>query len=488
MSAGRTAMAQMLASRMAALAAMMVGFAILGRLLEPEDFGHFAIAAAAFQALKTLANFGLRQYIIRSEGDLDPAVLASASGISLAIAALGCAGFWACFWFAGGGIISGAVAHALVPLGLALLMGPLILGTEVQLQRALAFRLPAYAGMVASVAEISTAILMALAGFGATALALGLLASEVASSVVLLAFGGVDRRAAFRLRLGDITQYARFGSRLIAINLIPNMITLLLVSMLGALAGPAATGLYNRSKVILDLLDRTIFEGIGPVILPMISGALRSGMPPHRVLATKLDYLTVLCWPVMAMIGLLAEPLVLVLLGDQWQAAVPAVRLLALGGLALPLTKMSVKFFTAIDALDVYLRIQIVFQAVTLVLGVAGAFISLEAFCAAISLGLISRACCIGLWLHRRYPGDDGAVALAFGRGAAVTAATLAAPVLIVASTGLDGIELLAVAAALAALCWAVSLALLHHPLMRDLAAMIVQPTRRAAGRLGLFR
>ncbi len=484
MSAGRTALTQMLVSRLVALAAMTVGFAVLGRLLSPADFGYFAIAAAAFQAVKGLANFGLRQYIIRSEEELDPTTLSSAAGLSLAIAAAGCIAFLAAPWIPGG-LIAPQIAWALAPLGVALLAGPLILGVEVQLQKAMAFRLPAYAAIAASMSEIAVAIGMALCGLGVSSLALGLMTSEIVSALVLVLFAPVAYRTIPRMRRGDkVGIYLGFGGRLTLINLLPNLVALVLVSCLGALAGPAATGLYNRSKTVLDLLDRIVFDGVGPVILPMISGALRDGIPPQRVLAMKLDYLSVLCWPALAMIALLAEPLVLLMLGNQWLSAVPAVRLLALSGVALPLTKMSVKFFTAIDALDAYLQIQIVFQIVTLAAGIAGAALSLEMFCAAISLALIFKAACIGIWLHRHFPPENGEVAAAFGRGGVVTCAAVVPAGLLLGTGAIEGIELLLAGGVAAVLGWAAALLVLGHPLLDDLRQVVVLPWRRVAGRL----
>ena len=373
------------------------------------------------------------------------------------------------------------MADALVPLGLALLAAPAILGTEVQLQRALAFRLPAAAAVLAALAEVGTAIALALAGFGSLALAIGILASEVVTAASLLTLGGRVNRTMPRFEVAGFRPYLGFGSRLSAINLLPNLVLLLLISALGALAGAAAVGLYNRAKTILDLLDRIILEAAGPVILPMMSAALRNGLSPHRVLVAKLDYMTALCWPALALIGLLSEPLVMVLLGPQWDAAVPALRILAVSGLALPFTKMSVKFFTAIDALDVYLRIQVAFQAVMLGLGIAAAAVSLEAFCAAVTAALIFKAAWIGGWLHLRFSSGEGRLMPALARGGALTAATVAMPGLLVAAGGLGATSLLLAAVPAAGLSWLAALAATRHPLARDLQAVLFAPVVRMA-------
>lgn len=480
MTAARAALVQMLGARLVALAATMVGFAVLARLLTPEDFGNFAIAIAAFQVAKNLTAFGLRQYLVSSARAADEGDLATAAGLSSAIAVAGCLLFVLASAL-GGGALSEPIAAALLPLGLALLARPLILGTEVQLQRAMSFRLQAGAAVLATLAETAAAIVLAVAGFGTVALATGILASEVLTAVVLLAFGGRENRTwPRRFARSDLRIYFGFGSRLSTINLLPSLVNMLLISALSGFAGPAVTGFYNRAKSVPDLLDRIIFEGVSPVILPMLSGALRNGMPLSRVLAIKLDYMAALCWPALALIGILAEPLILVLLGPQWDAAVPALRILALSGLALPFTKMSVKLFTAIGALDAYLRIQVAFHAVALVMGVLAAMVSLEAFCAAITLALIFKAAAISLWLQRRH-GGESTVLPPLARGAALTAATVALPALLVMASGLGPLPLLLAALPLAGLVWLAGLFALRHPLAEDLRAIAAVPARRMA-------
>ncbi len=334
------------------------------------------------------------------------------------------------------------------------------------------FSLPARAAVFSTVAEVATAIALAAAGYGVLALALGTLASQLVLGFVLLAFGRVVERPWPRFTLRGVAALGAFGSRLTTINVLPSVVDIVLVPTLGFFAGPVATGLFNRSQVISNLLDRTVLEGIDPVILPAVSGALRSGVPPGVVLATKLDYLTVICWPAFAMIVLFADPIVALLLGSQWGAAVPAVRILAIGGFALPLTKMSVKFFTAVDALDSYLRIQAAHQIIRLVLGIAGAMISLEAFCAGISAGLVIKALLILVSLHRRLGGPVDAHRRALRRGLAITTMSVAAPAVVLALADIGPVGLLAAAAVSGFVGWLAALWLLDHPLLRDARTM----------------
>ena len=152
--------------------------------------------------------------------------------------------------------------------------------------------------------------------------------------------------------------------------------------------------------------------------------------------------------------------------------AVPAVQILAISGIALPVVKLSVKMFTALDALDAYLRIQIVTQVLSLGLAVVGAAISLEAFCAAVSLSALVKGAWIWLWLNAHAGGTSGAVRRAAGRGAIVTVGTLCPPAALLVWGGLGQTALVIAGVASAVLAWTAMLTLTRHPLARDLLAL----------------
>lgn len=458
----------MLSARAVALAVSLVAFFALARLLQPDAFGYFAVAMAIGEAARTLGNFGLRQRIVSAPENLSPEELAEATGLSLAITAA-----LAGLLVVGSLLLRGApvpapLADALIPIGLATLVGPIILNAEASLQRRLAFGIQAHAAVVSTLADATCAIAFAWAGGGALALGLGVLAGRVGLAAVLL-WSSPDLLRRPRFTRASFRRFAAFGGRLTTINLLPRLADLVLMSALGAVAGAFATGIYNRARTIFGLLDRTILEGIAPVVLPAVSASLRSGRTPGAVLATKLSLLAALCWPGFAMIFLLADPLVRVLLGPGWDAAVMPVQILAAGGVAVPFTRMSIKLFTAIDALRDFLVIQTSYQSARAVLGVAAAFVSLEAFCAAMSISLVLNAVHISLVLRHRLGETPASALRAVCTAGPLTAATLALPVLIVSIGQLTAVGTLAASLAGGAVGWLAALFLLDHPLADDL-------------------
>ncbi len=462
----RTALIRMLVSRAVALVIMTAGFAVLGRLVAPAAFGHFALALAIFTLAESVVQFGLRQYLIRSETEVSRATVENAAGLSLALAAGAATLGLAAAATSLGGLLPHPVAAALVPLSLALLVGPFVLGTEALLHRSLRFGLVSVAEVARVAIDAAVSIALALAGFGAVAMASGVLASRIGVAVLLLACGGRENRA--RPRIGAWRGFAGFGGRLTAIQILPVATDLAMVSILSAVQGAAALGLFNRARTIHRILDRALFEGIGPVILPAMSDALRQGISPRRLYLLQVEYLAAICWPGFALIALLAGPLVAVLLGPQWDAAVPAVQVLALMGLTLPFTKMSQRFFVAMDETGAFLRLQFLEDAVRLPLAALGALVSLPAFAAAFVVANAVKAAAIARHVGRRHGGVGPDLLRPARTAAAMTLATLAGPALVLAA-GLGPLPTLALALGLGGAGWLASAAAFGHPMIGEM-------------------
>jgi O-antigen/teichoic acid export membrane protein len=469
--AARRAVLQLGVARLASLLLMFVGITVLARLLDPADFGTFALAMAICAVARTVAEAGFLQDAIRRPSPMPAGTLALAAllsfGLAVAMAAL-LIGMEA--WLPAG-LLPGPLREALVPIALVLPVGGLILQREARLHREVAFDAPARAGVVGVAGEVCTGIALAWAGLGVMALAWGHAAGVVlrAGALMLLSEG----LRPVRPKLGEAAALAGFGLRMTAVSLLPKLADLALVTALSGIAGAAVTGLFNRAQRVCQILDDVVFEGLRPLMLPVISAALRDGMSPDRVVAAKHDYLMPIALAGFGGTALLAGPLVAALLGPGWEAAVDPVRILALAGLAMPVNKMALKLFTAMGRLDDYARIQNLHLLLRVALGVAGAALSLEAVCLAILASSYLKAGLILRWERRHAGAPLRLFARCAARGAGVTAATLAGPLLLLWTTALPAPLLLAGALGLAVPVWLLCLRLLGHPLAGEIGATL---------------
>ena len=383
----RTAVLQMGAARIVSLLAAAGALLILARLLPPSVFGVFAIIAAVVALLEEACAFGLRHYLVR-EKNLADGSYAQAAGLCAALCVLVTL-VVAAGLFAAAPLLTVTQRDAGLLALLALAALPLALPIEAALQREMRFGLLASASALRAALEAGIAIILALTGAGLLALVVGLVAGRAGGTLLLLAAG---RRLAVLPSLAGWRRFGRFGGQVTTASLLPQIVTVLTdVTVAGAL-GAATLGLFDRARRIAGLLDQVVMEGLKPIALPAITRALADGMPRARLYGLKVEILAGLCWPVFAGIAVFSEPLVRVMLGEQWMAAVPALRILALSGLLLPFMRMAMKFFIAIGAEATYLRIQATAQAVQAALIVIAAFVSLEAVCVAVLLGRFAKA------------------------------------------------------------------------------------------------
>jgi O-antigen/teichoic acid export membrane protein len=456
------ALASMAGARLLAILAMAVGFIVLSRLLPPSDFGVYALAYAGFGAARVLAEFGMREYAIRHERALTRRSFGAATALSAGMAAFG-ALLLVTVPALLGDVLPDGLHLALVPMALALFVEPLILSREARLHRSIAFDVPAAAAVTGVVADVATAIALALNGFGVMALAWGMFAGQLARGVTIVLF--TPRPRLGRPARAEFAPLLRFGGRQAGLHLLPQLTELLMLTSLTAGGGAAVTGFYNRARKVTRLLDETLMEGIAPAILPAFSDILRSGGSPADLVAGKTCRLLPVVVPGFLGIALLAEPLVAVLLGPGWDETVPAIQLLAIGGLAGPFTMMAFKAFTAYDRVDAFARIQTITLATQLVLASAAAFVSLTAFCAAIAASRWLKAGLILRWQSRHLGLDENARTMRLSSALAITAGTLAGPAMLTHLVELPPLALLGASGSLALAGWLVTLWLTRHPL-----------------------
>ena len=463
----------MLLARLGALAIGVLAFAATGRLIAASEFGHFAFALAAWQALLSLSEFGLRNYIIR-EKEIGTGCIGSAMGLSLTLSAA-CAAALALAALAAreAGLADPAAAAAALILAPALV--PAAMGTVAEgvLQRDLDFRLIWRITVARAAVDAAMAVGLALMGFGAAALAWGVLASHLLATGILVA--GSGHAAELRPRRAGWRRFVPFGLRSSGTSALPSAAGFLLVAVLSALQGAAAVGLYNRALTIHQIFSRTFVEGLRPVVLPAITHGLAAGMTPAEVHGRKMDYLAAVSWPVFALIALLADEIVRVLLGPGWEGAVPVVRILALMGLTLPVNVMSFKTFVATGQEAAYLRITAWQMLTALALGLAGASVSLEAFCAASVAASWVKAANILHASHRLFGPARPALAAIALRGAMAAGAALAGPALLLYARqeqigpALSGLGLLVPCAGLALAGWLAALVAMRHGVVREM-------------------
>jgi O-antigen/teichoic acid export membrane protein len=95
----------------------------------------------------------------------------------------------------------------------------------------------------------------------------------------------------------------------------------------------SAVGLYNRANVTAGIPDKIVLTSVLSVAFPALAAEVRRGRSLKEPYLRALSLITVLYWPALVLLAILAQPVVLVLLGQQWLAVTPLLQVIAIAAL-----------------------------------------------------------------------------------------------------------------------------------------------------------
>lgn len=334
----RTAAIWALVSQYASFALQFATSVILARwFITPEQLGQFSIAFAAISLIAFLQDFGVTRYI-NGERDLTPQKLQTAFTISvlfaLGVAVVALASAW--------GITAFYRDAGLLPIALVIaasyLMVPLAIVPQATCQRRMDYKSNTMIEVGSSIANAITAMVLAVKGHGALALAWGAFAQQAARLVVSQwRAGGM---LPWPLRLGDVHPVLAIGTTNTVQVICSSLSARAPELVIGRLIDNAAVGLFARASGLALQLRLLIAGAVTGVFYPAFRRVRDSGQPLGPPYLRVMAAYTGVTWPAMAGIAVLAQPLIHLLYGERWLAAAPLLTWIALSQIcyvALPL-------------------------------------------------------------------------------------------------------------------------------------------------------
>lgn len=304
----------------------LIGMAILARLLTPSDFGVLAFATSA-TVLSLVVIEGVIDYPALREDELSTGIIRSLLWAGLAVTAA----FSVILWF-GAPALERLIEFSDLTLGLRAMI-PVCLAQvffvagSALLRRQHRFAISAQISVLSVALYMIVAVVLAAQGIGLWSVLVAQIFAQIVTAIVIAMASKMPLLPPRRFDFGGSLHVGGWGaaSRLVAWGW--TTIDKLAVSLT---LGPAATGLYSRAYNI-NVQAKEPFVAIDQTIRQAFA-ALKNregGFVAQMIMALRL--MTLLSGFTAAAIIILREPIVAVLLGSQWTAAVPALALLAAG-------------------------------------------------------------------------------------------------------------------------------------------------------------
>jgi O-antigen/teichoic acid export membrane protein len=351
-------------------------------------------------------------------------------------------------------------------------------------RREMQFGALAICNLASGAAAAIVSIALAMAHFSYMAPIWGGVAGNAVLALTLL----IWRRDfdAMRPSLVDCREIVGFGLYSGAVSVVNVFYGLAPQLFLARILDFASVGLYSRATASTQIFDKLVTQVLSPVIMPAVVARSNAGGDLKAVYLTSIQLLSVVQWPFLIFMAIMARPIILIWLGPTWLEIVPLVQLLCVGNLALFAACLTYPVFVAVGRVQDALISSLISLPPSLLVIFGASFLGVQAVAASALLALPFQAAVavyfLGRHMHLR-PGEFARALLRSGIVTAIVTAGVSTSATLAEVGGFGPIVGSISTFALAVLCWWLGLMMTGHPLLQQLHQAAAGLARMAPGR-----
>lgn len=361
----------MLTGQGARVVLQFASLVVLARLLSPHDYGLVAVVFVIIGVGEIFRDFGLSSAAVRAP-ELTRAQSTNLFWINSSIGLVLGAGLFVLSVPLAGVFGQSEVVGIARAMAVIFLLNGITTQFRALLVRALRFRWLAAVDVVAPAIALMAALAAALLGWGYWSLVV----QHITQALALLIGATLGARVVPGLPRRDVSvrSFLAFGGNIVLTQLVMYTTNRLDTAVIGFAHGATPLGLYNRAQQLAVTPVNQVQGPATSVALPVLA---RLQDDPPRFDAFLIRGQLAFGYPIalaMAFIAAAAEPIVEIMLGQQWLAAVPLLQLFALAVVARNLAFVGSWVYVVRGLSGALLR----FTAATAVAPIAGVLIGAQ--------------------------------------------------------------------------------------------------------------
>ncbi len=319
---------------------------VLARLLFPEDFGLYGVSLIVIRFGRRLTNFGFSTVLIqKKEIDQREVDTVFTAGFVINLTVFGIlfvgAPYFAVF------VHAEKVVNLIRVIATTFIMNTFLMVAESLLKRDLNFKAISIARSVRSVVNYTTAIVLALLGFGVWSLILGEVFSVFVNVVIILFYARWKPRIYFRMTI--FRQLYSYGMRVSFVQYLNYFINNIDYLLISRFLNMSALGYYERAFNLMDMTRRQIGRSMNEALFSAFSRIKEDHERVVKNLKQVLSYTSLVAYPILIALIFLAPSLIYNLYGPRWIASIRPLQIMCVSGL---INTISTTFFPVIFALD----------------------------------------------------------------------------------------------------------------------------------------
>lgn len=406
------------------------GAMILARLLTPAEVGVYSVGAVLVGLAQVLRDFGVGPYVIQ-ERELTEEKLRAALGTSIMVAWLLALLVLLASWPAARFYHEPRLSTVLQLLSINFLLIPFSSVALPYLRRQMRFSAIYAINATQCAAQLLCSVAMAMSGYGYLSLVWGALAGAVAALLASLLCRprGMPWLPARR----GMRKILSFGSISTAGTVIDEAGVAAPDLIIGKMIGLAEVGIFGKAMGVLNVFNQLVTSAISPVIFPLFSAQARDGQDMRQAYLKTASYMTALAWPFFGFVALMAPAIVRLLYGDQWDAAVPLIRIICISSALYSMFSMARYLFVAMGEVKAQAQLDALAVPVRIVAVLVAAPFGLAWVAWAVVLGAVFRSALTYRYLTRLTGMHLSGLLSAVRRSALVSVVSLSGPLAVLA-------------------------------------------------------
>ena len=332
---------------------------ILARLLAPEDFGLIAMVMIFFDLSTTFIESGFSTALIREKtiSEIDKSTTFVFNFLASIL-------LYGILFFGAPAIADFFNEWALVSIirimGLILIINSFSIIQQAVFTQKIDFKTLAKVRMVTIVISSTVAVIMAFSGYGVWSLVAQYGLMSLINTIILCF---INRWVpSFKFSHESFHRLFNFGSKILLGGILDRIYRHIYQLLIGKFFTASILGFYSQASNFKKMTILTLFETINKVTYPLFAKmqddreVLKS---TYRKIIKLNSFLIV---QAMVMIGILAKPFIVLLIGEKWLPSVPILQLLCLSGVIYHFSRIFHNALLAIGRSDITLRLEIVFK------------------------------------------------------------------------------------------------------------------------------
>lgn len=183
----------------------------------------------------------------------------------------------------------------------------------------------------------------------------------------------------FEFSKNSFKELFSFSSKLLISGILDRVYQQIHRLVVGKFFPAAELGYYTRAEQFKNLPSQSVSNSLMSFLLPVFSKM--QDEPGRMKKAAKRVLKIVMFFNINAMIfmGIIAEPMIEILLGDKWLPSVPYLQLLVFVGVFFPIHAINVQILTALGRSDLFLKIEVLKKLIGIPPILLGIFIGIKA-------------------------------------------------------------------------------------------------------------